>query len=148
MTTKTNVKNATKQSAAGKKPSAAYWTLLERFPLRPLATEKDLDAAIALVDELLDRPKLDAWEQAYLDVLGDLVEAAEEDRYPIDAATDGETFVALCEEKGVTQQQAAAELGIANSTLSSVKVGKRRFTRDHLRRLSEYFDVPTGTFAE
>ena len=53
----------------------------------------------------------------------------------------------LCEEKCVTQQQTAAELGIANSTLSAVVHGKRRFTRDHLRRLSAYFSVPVGTFA-
>ena len=148
MTTKTKAKSATKKPAARKVPSAAYWSLLERFPLRPLTTAKDLDAAIALVDELLDRSKLEAWEQAYLDVLGDLVEAAEEKQHPIDAAPDGETFVTLCEERGVTQQQAAAEAGIANSTLSSVIHGKRRFTRNHLRRLSEYFAVPLGTFAE
>ena len=150
MTTKTKpAKTVTKKSAVrGRTPSAAYWSLLERFPLRPLTTAKDLDVAITLIDELIDRPKLDAWEQAYLDVLGDLVEAAEEKQHPINAAPDGETFVTLCDEKGVTQQQAAAELGIANSTLSSVIHGKRRFTRDHLRQLSEYFGVPVGTFAE
>lgn len=147
MTTKTKpaIKKAT---VRGGTPSAAYWSLLERFPLRPLTSAKDLDAAIALVDELIDRPKLDAWEQAFLDVLGDLVEAAEEEQHSIDAAPDGETFLTLCEEKCVTQQQAAAELGIANSTLSAVIHGKRRFTRDHLRRLSAYFGVPVGTFAE
>ena len=147
MTTKTKpaIKKAT---VRGGTPPAAYWSLLERFPLRPLVTAKDLDAAIALVDELIDRPKLDAWEQAFLDVLGDLVEAAEEEQHPLDAAPDGETFLTLCEEKCVTQQQAAAELGIANSTLSAVIHGKRRFTRDHLRRLSAYFGVPVGTFAE
>ncbi|MEK6262305.1 MAG: helix-turn-helix domain-containing protein [Planctomycetota bacterium] len=150
MTTKTKPnKTAPKQSATGKGvPSAAYWSLLERFPLRPLTTAKDLDAAIAIIDELIDRPKLDAWEQAYLDVLADLVEAAEEEQHPIEAASDGETFAALCEEKGVIQQQAAVESGITNSTISSVVHGKRRFTRDHLRRLSEYFGTPASLFAE
>ena len=113
-----------------------------------LQSAKDLDAAIALVDELIDRPKLGTWEQAFLDVLGDLVESAEEEQHPLDAAPDGETFRTLCEEKSVTQQQAAAVLGIANSTLSAVIHGKRRFTRDHLRRLSAYFGIPVGTFAE
>ncbi len=150
MTTKTKSnKTAPKHTATGKGvPSAAYWSLLEQFPLRPLTTTKDLDAAIAIIDELIDRPKLDVWEQAYLDVLGDLVVAAEEEQHPIEAASDGETFATLCEEKGVTQQQVAADSGIANSTISSVVHGKRRFTRDHLRRLSEYFGVPASLFSE
>ncbi len=143
----TEAKAKPKRTSSGKAPSASYWTLLERFPLRPLATAKDLDAATRLVDELLDRPKLDAWEQAYLDVLGDLVEAAEEALHPMEAATDGETFTVLREEKGVTQQQVAIDTGLANSTISSVISGKRRFTRDHLRRLADYFGVPLATFA-
>ncbi len=145
MTTKTQPKP--RRASSGKTPTAAYWSLIERFPLRPLVTGRELDVAIALVDELLDRPKLDAWERAYLDVLGDLVEAAEEELHPMEAATDGETFTVLREEKGVTQQQVAIDTGIANSTISSVITGKRRFTRDHLRRLADYFGVPVATFA-
>ena len=143
----TRAKPKPKPIVSGKVPSAAYWSLLERFPLRPLTTERELDAATSLVDELIDRPKLDAWEQAYLDVLGDLVEAAEEELHPMEAATDGETFTVLRKEKGVTQQQAALDTGLANSTISSVISGKRRFTREHLRRLADYFGVPVGTFA-
>ena len=143
MTTKTKPK----RTASGKVPTAAYWLLMERFPLRPLVTERELDAATSLVDELIDRPRLDAWEQAYLDVLSDLVEAAEEELHPMAAATDGETFTVLRQEKGVSQQQAALDTGIANSTISSVISGRRRFTREHLRRLSDYFGVPVATFA-
>ena len=41
-------------------PSIAYWDWLLRFPLRPLESEADLDQAIAILDELIDPPKLDA----------------------------------------------------------------------------------------
>ena len=143
----TRAKPNPKRIVSGKIPSAAYWSLIERFPLRPLTTEWELDAATSLVDELIDRLKLDAWEQAYLDVLGDRLEAVEEELHPMEAATDGETFTVLREEKGVTQQQAALDTGLANSTISSVISGKRRFTREHLSRLADYFGVPVGTFA-
>ena len=135
MTTK--AKPATGGKSPGGTPSVAYWSLLERFPLRPLGTAKELAMAIQVIDDLIDRHHLDAWEQAYLDVLSNLVSTAEEQQYPITAASDGDTFRVLCEEKG-----------IANSTLSSVIHGKRRFTRGHIRQMSEYFKVPAGTFAE
>ena len=146
MTTK--AKSATGGKSPGGTPSVAYWSLLERFPLRPLGTAKELAMAIRVIDDLIDRHHLDAWEQAYLDVLSNLVSTAEEQKYPITAASDGDTFRVLCEEQGITQRDAAAAMGIANSTLSAVIHGKRRFTRGHIRRLSEYFKVPVGTFAE
>jgi HTH-type transcriptional regulator/antitoxin HigA len=35
-----------------------YLDLVRRFPLRPLRGDADLDAAIAMIDSLIDRPKL------------------------------------------------------------------------------------------
>ena len=49
-----------------------YLDLIRRFPLRPLRNGAELDAAIAVIDELIDRPTLTAPEQDYLDVLSDL----------------------------------------------------------------------------
>lgn len=138
---------ATKTKPGSGKPSDAYWSLLEQFPLRPLRPQ-DLATAIEMIDRLIDRPRLDAWEQAYLDVLSNLVSVAESQQYPIAAASDGETFRVLCEEKGITQRDAAAAIGIANSTLSAVIHGKRRFTREHLKALSDYFKVSVAAFAE
>ena len=96
MTTKS--KPATGGKSPGGTPSVAYWSLLEKFPLRPLGTAKDLASAIQVIDDLIDRPHLDAWEQAYLDVLSNLVSTAEEQQYPITAASDGDTVRVLCEE--------------------------------------------------
>lgn len=80
-------------------------------------------------------------------MLGELVEAAEVKLHPMEVASDGETFTILREEKGTIQQQVSLETGIANSTISSVIQGKRRFTREHLRQLSDYFGVSMATFA-
>ena len=127
-------------------PSAAYWEWLRRFPLRPLESETDLDQAIAILDELIDQPRLDAWEEHYMDLLGDVVHAYEQKQHPIEPLSDAEMLQQLCEEKGVTQQQVAEATAIVNSTLSAVVHGKRRFTRDHIRRLADFFQVDSGLF--
>src|SRR5438034_531118 len=60
-----------------------YLDLVRQFPLRPLRSDADLDAAVAAIDGLLDRPKLTAPERDYLDVLSDLVEAYEAETIPM-----------------------------------------------------------------
>ncbi|MFM9962311.1 MAG: hypothetical protein ACKV2Q_13950 [Planctomycetaceae bacterium] len=68
-----------------------------RFPLRPLQSEAALDQAIAILNKLFDQPKLDRWEEHYMDVLGDLVHAFEQTQHPIQPLSDAELFQQLCE---------------------------------------------------
>ncbi|HEV3146810.1 MAG TPA: hypothetical protein VGZ47_23185, partial [Gemmataceae bacterium] len=84
-----------------------YLDLVRQFPLRPLRTDADLDAAVAVVDGLLDRPKLTPPEQDYLDVLGDLVEAYEAEAVPIPPVGDADLLRFLIEQNSVTQAQVA-----------------------------------------
>src|SRR5258708_3211615 len=53
---------------------AAYLILIQCFPLRPIRTDAELDAASRIIDELIDRDDLSLAERDYLDVLSDLVE--------------------------------------------------------------------------
>jgi hypothetical protein len=43
-----------------RKLTGSYLGLIRRFPLRPITSEAELDQATALVNELLDRDRLDA----------------------------------------------------------------------------------------
>src|SRR5215217_3612109 len=86
-----------------------YLELVRRFPLRPLRTDADLDAAVAVIDSLIDQEQLSAPEQDYLDVLSDLVEAYEEEAVPMKPVGDAEILRFLIEAKGATQAQAAKE---------------------------------------
>src|SRR4029077_9477035 len=72
-------------------PPASYLALIRRFPLRPIASEAELDRATAVMNSLLDRD-LDPAEDDYLDVLSDLVERYEDQHHPIptDDLTDAE----------------------------------------------------------
>ena len=127
-------------------PPDSYLSLIHRFPLRAIRDDRELDEAIALVNELLDRPKLDEGETDYLDVLGDLVEAYEERAHPMEPASDAAMLDSLLTDRGQTQLHVAVATGIANSTLSNVRHGKRQLTRDHIRRLAKHFQVDPGVF--
>ena len=133
----------------GRKASATpelYLELVRRCPLRPIRSEEELDRAIAVVDELIDRADLTQEERDYLDVLSDLVERYEADAHAIPPASDAEVLAHLIEARGTAQAQVAREVKIAESTISEVLAGRRKLTRGHIARLSRYFGVGPSAF--
>jgi HTH-type transcriptional regulator / antitoxin HigA len=141
---------ATKQASTIRslygKTEDRYLELVRRFPLRPLRSDADLDAAIAMVDSLIDRPKLATPERDYLDVLSDLVEAYESETVPMRPVGDTDLLRFLIEQKNVTQAAVAAGAGIAESTISEVLAGKRKLNRSQIGKLARYFHVEPGAF--
>jgi len=123
-----------------------YLDLVRQFPLRPLRTDADLDAAVSVIDSLLDRPALSNAEQDYLEVLSDLVEGYEAEAVPIQAVGDAELLRFLIEQNGVTQAEAAAGAGIVESTISEVLAGKRKLNRHQIAKLARFFHVEPGAF--
>src|ERR1700720_3899412 len=65
------------------RPAPAYLALIDVFPLRPLRSERDYDAAVSVLDTLAVRPEgsLDPGEQDYFDTLTMLVEAYDREHY-------------------------------------------------------------------
>jgi HTH-type transcriptional regulator/antitoxin HigA len=123
-----------------------YLELIHQFPLRPIENEADLDAAITVIDSLIDQDSLSGPEQDYLEVLGDLVEAYETVNYPSEPVSDGEMLKYLLEINGVTQAAVAKAAGIAVSTISEVLSGKRKLNRRQIGKLAKYFHVGPGVF--
>lgn len=140
------VKQATTSRRVYGKTEDRYLDLIRRFPLRPLRTDADLDAAVAVIDGLIDRRTLSAAEQDYLDVLSDLVEAYEDEAEPMPPVSDASLLRFLIEQKGVTQARAATGAGIAESTISEVLAGKRKLNRTQIAKLARYFHVEPGAF--
>ena len=58
-----------------------YFELVRRFPLRPIRSERELDNAIAVIDDLIARLARSAEADDYLDVLSDLVEKYESEHH-------------------------------------------------------------------
>jgi len=123
-----------------------YLELVREFPLRPLRDDDDLDAAVRVLDALLDLTRLTAPERDYLDVLSDLVHAYEEETILLRPVGDTNLLRFLLEQKGVTQAAAAVGAGIAESTISEVLAGKRKLNRAQIVKLSHYFHVEPGVF--
>lgn len=60
-----------------------------RGPITSINSDSELDAAIAVINGLLDRDSFFGDEESYLDALSDLVERYEAEHYPMPAG-DGE----------------------------------------------------------
>lgn len=123
-----------------------YLSLIQRFPLRAIRNDHELDDAIALINELLDRQRLDERESDYLDVLSTLVERYEESVHPIEPASDAAILESLLRDRNQTQRDVARSTGIAYSTLSCVLHGKRQFTREHVRAICKHFKISPTVF--
>jgi HTH-type transcriptional regulator / antitoxin HigA len=123
-----------------------YLDLIRRFPLRPLRSDADLDAAIAVIDSLVDQEKRSAPEEDYLDVLSDLVEAYEDRTIPIPRPDDAGMLRLLIQAKGVTQAGFAKQARIAESTISEVLAGKRKLNRAQIGKVARYFKVSPSAF--
>ena len=125
----------------------SYAQLIRRFPLRPIRSDKELDRAIAIIDELVVRNR-DRGEQDYLDVLSDLVEHYEETLHPIEPLADVETLRALLAERDQNQRQVALGAGIAVSTICDILAGRRKMNRAHIEKLARHFNIEPGLFLE
>jgi HTH-type transcriptional regulator / antitoxin HigA len=124
-----------------------YFELVLQLPLRPIRSDKDLNAAVKMVDSLLDRKKLAPEEEDYLEVLGDLIEQYESEAHPMAPVSDVEMLRHLIEAKGVSQTEVSKATGIADSTISEVLKGKRSLNRAHIGKLAKYFSVSPDVFA-
>ena len=102
-----------------------YMELVARFPLRPLRSERALDRATKIASELAVRGEPSRWEQDYLDVLTDLIERYEEAHHAIPDLSGPEILRHLLAERGISQAEAARQMGMAPSTVSDILRGKR-----------------------
>jgi len=126
-----------------------YAELTDRFQLRPIRSERQLDQASRLAFELATRRRLSRDAQDYLDVLTHLIEVYEEANHSIDPlASPREILRFLIDENELTLSQLADETGIQVSTISEILHGKREFNVQHIARLSARFRVEPGLFVE
>lgn len=140
---------ATEHETTGADPGInRYLELIQRFPLRPIRSDAELDRAIGVIDSLIDKSDRNEGENDYLDVLGDLVKKYESDHYPMTPVTDAEMLhFLMTDAKGITQARLAADTGISESTISEILSGKRGLSRRNIGILARYFHVNPGVFS-
>jgi HTH-type transcriptional regulator/antitoxin HigA len=106
-----------------------------------------MDAAVRVLDSLLDRRDLTPGEADYLEVLGDLIERYEAEAHPMAPVSDADVLRHLIEARAVSQTEISAATGIADSTISEILTGKRSLNRSHIGKLARYFHVSPEVFA-
>jgi HTH-type transcriptional regulator / antitoxin HigA len=125
----------------------SYLSLVLKFPLASIKSEKHLAAAQRVMDNLLAKERLDAGEDIYLDALSDLVATYEDEHHPIAAPSDADMLRHLMDAKDVNQARLSRDTGISKSTISEVLAGKKPFSRQMIRRLAGYFKVDVSVLA-
>lgn len=119
----------------------------ERQGLAPIRDDAQLERAVALVDELVDRPELSAPEADYLEVLADLVERYEDEHVELPAVRGVDVLRHLMEEHELQQKDLVPFFG-SKSIVSEVLSGKRGLALSHIRHLSRAFGLPADAFIE
>lgn len=137
-----------KKKKVGEIIDNSYFAVVRRFPLKPITSDAELDRSIEIVNELVDREfeNLTHGEEAYLDVLSDLVEKYENMHHPIPDASPVEMLKFFIEDRKTNQRAVALGSGIAVSTMSEILAGRRRMNLEHMQKLAAFFKIDVGVF--
>jgi HTH-type transcriptional regulator/antitoxin HigA len=111
-----------------------------RPQLRPVRTEADYQAALSEIDDLIDAdPGTESGDR--LEVLSLLVEAYEQENYPIGPPDPVEAIKFRMEQEGLTRKDLEPILG-SRARVSEVLAGKRGLSLRMIRRLNEVLGIP------
>jgi HTH-type transcriptional regulator / antitoxin HigA len=100
---------------------------------------------ISVLLELEKKSRLTAKERAFAELLTVLIEAYEEEHYPIRAASPVEVLAGLMEANNLKQKDLAPLLG-SESVVSEVLRGKRELNKGQIERLGKRFGVSPAVF--
>ncbi|MGO9274521.1 MAG: helix-turn-helix domain-containing protein [Terriglobia bacterium] len=124
----------------------AYGELLSRTRPRVIKTEAENERALGELEALdtLGRP-LTREEEALAELLTVLVRQFEESRYPLGHADPLDALRDFMEVRQLRQRDLIPVFG-ASSVVSDVLNGKRSISKNHARKLAEFFHVPVSLF--
>jgi HTH-type transcriptional regulator / antitoxin HigA len=119
---------------------------IKGFPApRPITSEAQNEHYIEVLYNLEHRGRLSAAEENYAELLTVLIEAFEDERYPIRAASPVEVLAELMAANNLKQKDLAPLFG-AESIVSEVLNGKRELNKQHIEKLSQRFNVSPALF--
>jgi HTH-type transcriptional regulator/antitoxin HigA len=127
----------------------SYLALMAEFPLRPIRTTADYDRAAKIVHRLAMREgKLNAGEEAYLEVLEGLLEHYDRARSRIrtDDITPTQALRTLVKQAGMSVTELGELLG-SKGAASELLSGKRKEpSKSQIAKLAARFSVDAGLF--
>ncbi len=115
-------------------------------PLLAIRNAREYDTAVTqlnrLVDAVGDNPKHPRYR--FIDTLSVLIEAYDEEHYPIPDASPVELIKFLMEQHGLSQAD-LPEIG-SQGVVSEILRGKRELNVRQIQALSRRFHLPVGAF--
>ena len=116
--------------------------------VRPIKTEADLDWALEEVKRYFDvPPPAGSPEADRFDVLSTLIEAYEDEHYPIPVLDPVETIRGYLEMSGRTQADLAVLLG-SRSRASEILNRKRALTMEMAQKLNSEWGIPAEALVQ
>jgi len=129
------------------KAREAYFALVQHFSLVSIKTDQELASAQEMLDSILAQGRLARGDEIYLDALSDLIVVYEDRHHPIAAASDADMLRHLIDARGISQAELGREAKVATSTVSEILAGKRPFSRQIIRKLSDFFRVDVSVLS-
>ncbi len=130
-------------------PSSTYIKLIRKFPLRPLSSRAEYDAAVAVMEQLAMRGEqdLDPGEQDYLDALDEFISLYDRGHFRfVDKRTPLQRLKYILVESGTTQADLKQVLGCSQSLVSMILSGQRELSKDNIKAVAAHFHVDAGLF--
>lgn len=124
-----------------------YANLVVKVLPTAIRSEEEYDNMIANIDELMSKPEnaLSPEEDRLLETLAVLVEAYEDEHYPIPDSSPDEILRFLMEDRGLKQSDLLSVFG-SSGIASEVVNGKRSISKAQAKKLAEYFKVSVELF--
>lgn len=108
--------------------------------IKPIKSEADYQASLQAIDELWDAAPGSA-ESDRLEVLAILVEAYENEHFPIDAPSPIEAIQFRMEQEGITRKELEPIIG-GRGRVAEVLNGQRGLSLEMIRRLHTKLNIP------
>lgn len=124
-----------------------YAALLAQTLPRPIHTEAENERALKIVNKLISKGEdtLTTEEGILLELLIQLIERFEEQRYAISEAPGYRVLKTLMENRGLKQKDLVHLLGSRGIT-SEVINGKRAISKEQAKKLGEFFNLSPAAF--
>ncbi|MCD9185940.1 MAG: hypothetical protein LUM44_05875 [Pyrinomonadaceae bacterium] len=124
-----------------------YADLVVKVLPTAIQNEKEYEIMLANIDELMSRGEafLSAEEERLLETLAILVEAYEDEHYPMPEVAPNEVLKFLLEDRELKQKDLLHIFG-SSGIASEVINGKRSISKAQAKKLSEFFKVSIELF--
>jgi len=123
----------------------AYRNLLAQVAPKVIETEQEYDRALAEAERLTFAKNRTPEEKALHKLLVTLIEAYEEQNYPMDQATPHQILQHIMESSGTRQADLVGVIG-SSGVVSEVVNGKRFISKAQAKALGDYFQISPALF--